>query len=285
MSRRLLRLIAISTILPLSVGAATYYFTHHPEVGRQLSGTSPVVIAGILGLYIVGIVALAMVTVATVRLCQINLRSQESLLLTAYSSIVNFFGPLQSGPAFRAVYLKSRHKLNLRKYAGASLLYYFFYGSMSLVLLLSGVLKWWLLPVIAAGWLAAFFARKLSFVAARLRGLNTKNWQTLAAATALQLLIVTIIYYVELRTVAPGTHLSQAIIYSGAASLSLFVSLTPGAIGFRESFLLFSQNLHHINSSTIVAANILDRALYIVLLLGLAVAIFATHARRQLRIN
>jgi uncharacterized membrane protein YbhN (UPF0104 family) len=83
--------------------------------------------------------------------------------------------------------------------------------------------------------------------------------------------------------VAPGTHFSQAVIYSGAANLSLFVALTPGAIGFRESFLLFSRHLHHISNSSIVAANIIDRAMYIILLLILALFIFATHSQRRLK--
>jgi cell division protein FtsL len=43
--------------------------------------------------------------------------------------------------------------------------------------------------------------------------------------------------------------------------------------------------LHHISNSTIVAASILDRAMYIVLLLTMALLIFATHARRQLNIK
>ncbi|HEY5152784.1 MAG TPA: hypothetical protein VII55_02310, partial [Candidatus Saccharimonadales bacterium] len=86
-----------------------------------------------------------------------------------------------------------------------------------------------------------------------------------------------------LRSVAPATRFSQAIIYTGAANLALFVSLTPGAIGFRESFLVFSRHLHHISDNTIVAVNILDRSVYIVFLLILAVFIFGTHAQRSLK--
>jgi uncharacterized membrane protein YbhN (UPF0104 family) len=105
----------------------------------------------------------------------------------------------------------------------------------------------------------------------------------MALATAAQIAAVSLIYFLELRNVAPGTHFSQAIIYTGAANLALFVSLTPGAIGFRESFLLFSQNLHHVSGSTIVAASILDRAVYVLVLAGLAAYIFGSHAARRLK--
>ena len=129
------------------------------------------------------------------------------------------------------------------------------------------------------------WATKGSPVSQKLKGLDLKNWYYLAAATALQVGLVAVIYYVELHNLDPSIGISRALIYTGAANLALFVSLTPGAIGFRESFLLFSQNLHHITTATIVAANILDRAIYITLLLLLAVFIFGSHANQRLRIS
>jgi uncharacterized membrane protein YbhN (UPF0104 family) len=90
--------------------------------------------------------------------------------------------------------------------------------------------------------------------------------------------MVVIIYYTELRSLS---HVSfgQALIYAGAADFALFVSLTPGAIGFRESFLLFSRDLHHIGSGTIAAASLIDRAIYIILLGILFVIALSFHAK------
>jgi uncharacterized membrane protein YbhN (UPF0104 family) len=61
--------------------------------------------------------------------------------------------------------------------------------------------------------------------------------------------------------------------------------LTPGAIGFREAFLIFSQNLHHIPNDIIVAANILDRAVYIVFLCLLFLVVLALHANKTLQVK
>ncbi len=280
---RAIRSVAIVGIMATTLAVFVYYFATHPVVRQQLGHTPPIVIVCLLLLYLAGIGALALVTLATLRLCSVRVQPGESLLLTAYSSIVNFFGPLQSGPAFRAVYLKKKHGINLKNYTTATLVYYFFYGGFSAVLLLSTWLKWWLLPLVAAGLLVAYSASRSKKVASRLQKLDLQGWYYLAIATAAQVFIVTLIYYIELRTISPGIHLAQALVYSGAANLSLFVSLTPGAIGFRESFLVFSQHLHHISNGTIVAANILDRAMYIILLLLLAAAIFATHARSRLQ--
>jgi len=277
--------VATIAVLAATITAFIWYFVSHPEVGQQLSQTSPKVLITILALDLIGIVVLAFVTIASVRLCKVRLRLPDSLLLTMYTAIVNFFGPLQSGPAFRAVYLKKVYNVSLKRYASAALVYYCIYGGLSVALLLSGVLKWWLIPIMLAGALCVLAIGRSKRFRPRLEQLDLHGWYYLALATMVQVAVVTLIYYTELRMVAPGTDFSQALIYTGAANLALFVSFTPGAIGFRESFLLFSQNLHHVSDSTIVAANILDRALYIVLLGILALIIFGTHAKRHLDIK
>ncbi len=279
------RPVAAVAIIVATVTAFAYYFAHNPSVGQQLQRTSLTTMATVLVLYFCTIGALALINSSTIRLCKLRMKSSESLLLTAYSSVVNFFGPLQSGPAFRAVYLKQKYRINLKHYATATFVYYFFYAAFSGIFLLSGLLRWWsVLPLVLG--LGAIIALRNGFLSgARLSKLDLTGWYYLAGATLLQVSLVAVIYYIELRSISPGIELWQAIVYTGAANFALFVSLTPGAIGFRESFLLFSQRLHHIDSSTIVAVNILDRAMYVILLLVLALFIFGTHASRRLGVK
>lgn len=282
MKRVTWRPVAAIIILTATTAAFLYYFATHPVVRHQLQQTKPLTIAIILLLYFGTVGSLSMINIGTLKLCRIRMPGAESLLLSSYSSVINFFGPLQSGPAFRAVYLKKKYGLKLRNYTTATFMYYFFYGAFSGMFLLSGLLKWWLLALAVTGLAVALLARRSRWAAPRLAALNLGAWYYLALATFLQVSLVAFIYYAELRTVAPGTHFSQAIVYTGAANLALFVSLTPGAIGFRESFLLFSERLHHISPAAIVSANIIDRAMYITLLLIMALFIFGTHARRSL---
>lgn len=274
-------------VLAISVLSATAivfwrYFATHPSVRHQLGDTSAVLIVALLCLYLGTVFALVLIFGATLRLCKLELKSSENVMLTAYSSVINFFGPLQSGPAFRAIYLRKKYGLRLGNYTSATLVYYFFYGGFSVLFLLSGLLKWWLIVALMLLVAFGYSVRGNQLVKRRLAGLDLKGWYYLMLATFLQVTLVAAIYFVELRSFAPATHLSQAIVYAGAANLALFVSLTPGAIGFRESFLLFSQNLHDISTSTIVAANILDRSIYVVLMLMLAVYIFISHTARRL---
>ena len=277
------RPIAAISVVIVTAAVFVLYFVQHPSVRHQLSHISLTVLLSLLALYALSIAALALTTLATLRLCRLKVEAKEGLLLTAYSAVVNFFGPLQSGPAFRAVYLKKKYRLDLKLFAMASLGYLLFWGIYSMIFLLSGLLKWWLVPLSILSLLAGLALLRSKWMAPRLKQLDLRNWYYLAIATLLQMVFVTLVYFVELRTVAPGTGFGQAVTYTGAANLALYVSLTPGAIGFRESFLVFSQHLHHISNSTIVAANILDRAVYIVLLALLAVLIFATHASDRLK--
>jgi uncharacterized membrane protein YbhN (UPF0104 family) len=160
--------------------------------------------------------------------------------------------------------------------------YYFFFASYSGIFLLSGLLKWWLVPLVLIGLVIIFVISRNQSVSRHLREIDMRAWYYLAGATLLQVSLVATIYYTELHTLSSKVSVSQAIIYTGAANFALFVSLTPGAIGFRESFLVFSQHLHHISGGLIVSANILDRSMYMVLLLILSIFLLLTHARKQL---
>ena len=282
MRSKLWRIVLAIFVLVLTISVFVYYFVTNSSIRQQLSNTSLFTIVLLLVLYMCTIGALMLITAATLRLCGIKITLRENMLLNAYTTVINFFGPLQSGPAFRAVYLKKTHKLSLKKYATATLVYYFFFALISGAFLMSGVLKWWLVPIVLVIGLTLYLIRKSSVVTSRFSGIDFNNWYFLAAATLLQLSLVATIYFVELHTLSPRVSVSQAIIYTGAADFALFVSITPGAIGFREAFLVFSRRLHHISSALIISANILDRVMYLLLLIFLALFIVVVHAKRQL---
>jgi uncharacterized membrane protein YbhN (UPF0104 family) len=105
----------------------------------------------------------------------------------------------------------------------------------------------------------------------------------LLVSTMVQLFLVSIIYYIELKTVSKSVSFKHALVYSGAANFALFVALTPGAIGFRESFLLLSRRLHHISTSVILAASIIDRGVYLVFLAILFVFVIVFHVGKRLK--
>jgi uncharacterized membrane protein YbhN (UPF0104 family) len=274
MSRKTLRTIIAVAVLIATVVVFTIYFRDHPEIIKSLESIPLTTIALLFGLYGLFMVSLAWIQRATLELCDIEMGRKESTLLVSYSSIINFFGPLQSGPAFRAAYLKKKYNVSLKKYALATLVYYGLYALFSAILIAAFVIGWGVVVLC----LLAFVTAPLALRIKRFRTLKLKSVLHLAAATLSQVFILSVIYFVEVYSLMPHVTYVQTLVYTGAANFALFVSLTPGAIGFRESFLLFSQKLHDINGAIIAGASVIDRSVYILMLLVLAGIIFGFHA-------
>lgn len=287
MPPRYLKRAAAILVIVLTLGGFTYYLAKHPTAWQQLSHVGAGTILLLLALYGLTIVALLFVLEGTLELCATKMGRQESLLLTIYTAIINFFGPLQSGPGFRAIYLKRRHGTKLKNYALATLMYYGFYAAFSGLFLLSGLLPArWLGTLAVAGLVLVILALYYNVPGLRrLKQLRLQGAFKLGIATFVQLALIAVIYFIELRTVSPHVHFGQAVSYAGAANFSLFVSFTPGAIGFRESFLLFSRQIHHVSSNSIVSASLLDRGIYVVFLGILFLLVLATHAKKRLQVR
>lgn len=275
-------------ILAATIVVFIRYAATHPELFKQLGDTHPALIGLLVVLYLVWFGALVVILRVSLQLYGKTMTKQENLLLNAYSTLINFFGPGQSGPAFRGLYLKKRVGLRFKSYIFATLLYYGFYAVISAFMLFVGSRPWWqtVLVMTAAALGSTVVIRwygKKSHI--KEAGMNLINLGWLFAATAVQMLAQLAIFYAELRSVDSTISFAQALTYTGAANFALFVALTPGAIGIREAFLIFSQGLHHISQAIIIAANVIDRAVYLVFLGILFVLVLSLHAKDKLRLN
>lgn len=272
-------------IIVLTFGAFAYYLTKHPAVVDEILSVHPATTLLLLVLYIGMTGTLMLVLSSQLLLYKKTMGVQENFLLNAYSSLINFFGPGQSGPGLRAIYLKKKYGVKLRQYFVATLLYYACFAVISACFAFIGSRPWWqtVLVVLAA---AGMSAGVIYWATHRRRQTDTvpisKLLISLFLATLLQLVLQAIIFYVELRSIDNTISVSQVITYTGVANFALFVALTPGAIGIRESFLLFSEGLHHISHGTVIAASVLDRAVYLVFLGVLFMLVISMHAKKRL---
>lgn len=276
-------------IIGLTVVAFIYYSSKHPDILDRVRHIPLGTLAILLGLYGLAFLAYALVTRGSLRIYKKTMSKQENILFNAYSSLINFFGPGQSGPAFRGVYLKKRHNLSLKQYILTTLLYFGFYAAISAMMMFVGTRPWWqtMLLIVAVSVVSFLVIRRYKKRAhvGEEAHLNLKNVAWIFGATAAQLTIQFVIYAVELHNVGSTASFGQILAYTGVANFALFVALTPGAIGIRESFLLFSQNLHHIDSQMIVAANVIDRAVYLIFLGLLFILVISLHAKDKLHIS
>ena len=288
--KRYIKTVVALIIVAATIIAFTHYLATHPQTVDRLHEMSLTSLALLLGLYTVWFLALVLITRISLRLYSKTMGKQENLLFNAYSSLINFFGPGQSGPIFRGAYLKKRHGLGIKQYVFATLLYYGFYAVMSVLFMLVGTRPWWqtVAGMVAAAGISFVLIRWYAAKKAKIEnesGLNFINVGLLFGATALQMVAQVGIYAIELHTAGAQASFGQVLAYTGVANLALFVALTPGAIGIRESFLLFSEGLHHMQSAIIVAANVIDRAVYLVFLGLLFILVLSMHAKDKLKIN
>lgn len=284
-----LRTILATAILIATAGAFAHYITRHPEIIEQLTQISPWVLITLLTLCAATFFVYMIITRVSLRMYQKTMPMQEQFLFNAYSSLINFFGPGQSGPIFRGAYLKKRHNLGVKQFALTVLLYLAFYAVINAMLVVVGSRPWWqttllMLGVGTVSWYVIQYYKKRSSISSH-ASLNILNLSSLFGLVAAQITLLAITYGVELRSINPDISIGQILSYAGISNFSLFVALTPGAIGIREAFLVFSQNLHHIDSSTIVGANIIDRAVYLVFLGLLFVFVVTLHAKDKLNIK
>ncbi len=291
MARKHVKNILIVLVLLLTLAAFVLFFVKHPQYWQDLKQVSPWWIVAVVALNIPMVGLLVLIYDTCLGLCGKHIAWKENFLLTSYSSIINFFGPLQSGPGVRAAYLKTRHKVRLRDYTLATLLYYAMFAFFSALFLLVGSRPWWqtlLALVIVVGvstWLIRTFIKRDQHPGDSHFHLNRGLVIKLAFVTFLQVLLTAITYFVELKAVNPHIGWHQALSYAGAANFALFVSLTPDAIGFREAFLVLSQNLNHVSTANIFSANVIDRTSYVIFLGLLFLVVLATHAKGRLRIR
>ena len=285
-----LRPILSVVLLAMALAIGVYYLASHRNLLRQLAHTHLEVIFIVLVLYVAMFGVLLLILNASIKICHGRLSKSENVKLNAHSLLINFFVPGQGGPVYRGYYLHKHQQLKVKNYVIVVLMYYACYALISVFMLLVGSLHWWqtVLALLGVALLGVIAIRKYSDrakIRKKTLDLSAVNISYLFLATILQAIVQLIIYTTELHSVNSHISISQIITYTGAANLALFVSLTPGAIGIREAFLLFTNHLHHISSANVILANVIDRSVYLVFLLTLIIFIVGQNVRKKVRLS
>jgi len=285
-SSRLVKLILSLVIIIITLVLFVNYAFSHPEIFEPLLQINPIVILVLLFGFLVIVCINAFVLHHSIKLINKSIPIKDNLLITAYSSIVNFFGPLQSGPGFRAIYLKSKYGIKLKDFLIGTIIFYVFFGLFNAgVIFLAFSLHYQQSVAFFATFIflvVTFIILKIINKNRRFLYVNNMSFWMITLSSVLISLLTSLLYYIELLQTGASISLDQAIVYGSTANMSLFVAVTPGAIGIREGFLILSQQLHGIESSSIIAANVIDRSLYVIFLMIVFVIIIVTKSGKYL---
>jgi len=290
---KLFRQLLVVGIIVLTFGIFIWYGASHPKIISTVLGLNPIIIVFLAIAYSLTILANGIILHFSLSYVRRKTSILDNILLTGYSSIVNFFGPLQSGPGFRAVYLKKKYGIEIKKFLLATFVFYLFFGVINLIIvIIAGLVQkpeWRPAIIITALALALLspLLLRLALKKERIRAfigsmrLKDKNFWLIGAGAVGLTLSSGLAYFIELNEISGHIGLGQVLVYTATANLSLFVSLTPGAIGFREAFLIFSQQLHAIPTTTIFAASVIDRAFYVAFLLVMFIVLLVINGRKK----
>ncbi len=270
-----------------------WYIQSHTLAFSKLKNVSLIDVAIVNLLYVASILALAMNLNEVTRFAGKRIALYEALLVTIYSSWANYLIPCQSGPGFRAVYLKARHGVPVKVVMLGTFAYLLWLAAISTCMVLyasftSGGRGALLVAVAILIVVSVTIARHKAGTAIQMKERFAAHIRLVVATgvlTLVQLFLIGVIYYVELTAIDTQISIAQTAGYAGIANLSLLVAITPGAIGIREAFLAISQGIHNIPVETIAAASAVDRASYLVLLAEMSIFIVLSHAKHQFRLG
>jgi uncharacterized protein (TIRG00374 family) len=222
-----------------------------------------------------------------------RMKLTEGVYVAVLSAIGNFFGPLLGGATIRAVYLKKVHNLSYSFFTSTLAGYYvILFAANSLLAILSLLFlrdneHTTGLFIFFAAWLAVMIvlmflrlpkreaiskyerSRVTKFIATAVYDMelgwrrlikNRKLVPKLFFLACCGFAITFITGYLEFGAIGATISLAGLGLFTAVSTSSMLVSLTPGAIGIRESLLLLTSSAMGVTSDQILQVAVIDRA-------------------------
>lgn len=238
----------------------------------------------------------------------------EGVYISILSAVGNFFGPLLGGTSIRAFYLKKYHNLAYSKFASTLIWYYLILFllvsavAIASVLGLSDSKQTESLLVFFSLWLfiVSFFIlfkfplkkdafqnknKIIRFISKVLvdiekgRHIISKDKSLISKlflVSALSFGASLFVSYVEFTLLNISVSVPALGLYTALVSLSLLISITPGAIGIRESILLIVSSTMGVTASDIIQLAVIDRGVHFLLLIVLFIITRSSKLRHFL---
>jgi len=219
---------------------------------------------------------------------EIRLNFKEWLGLSAITSFANLITPFRGGAFARAVYLKNSYdfsySLFLSTLAGIYVVNLFTHGFTGIVLIL--LLKLFhncfnttlflFFTVLCITFLSIIIIcpkfnstkhRQLNKAIEVINGFSAikKNMSIILliiGSTLLNISIVGTMIYFEFKAIGYKAEFLPSMLISTISSLTLFINITPGSLGIKESAMAFSALITNLSISHTLAAALLDRLIH-----------------------
>lgn len=230
----------------------------------------------------------------------VDITAKHSFFILIFTTLGNHLTPFRAGAGFRAVYLRKKFNFPYSQFISTLsgnylvvLLVYSFitlasliwirmergFYSLSLFIFIAGLFSFCLLLSLVRVKTHKLEIRskwKLVSKTASVLKQAVDGWNRILSRRQLVFKLFLIVFagfffvffivFVEFKYVTARTPFASLLLYSGLSNLSLFVSVTPGALGIRESILIIFQNLLNLKTGDILNIAVIDRGLVFITL-------------------
>ncbi len=283
-------------ILVILISWFVGYFYQNIDEFKQLKVVNAVYITPLFFLFTLLLINDGLISKYLLESFNIKLKFKEWFGLSVINTAGNYLTALRGGAVARAIYLKKIHQLSysyfLSTLAGIYIiifLVYSFIGLLTMAFLYYSleIFNVLIFVVFLAVFLSllgiVFFSPKIkktkySFIN---KFVNVINGWYLIKSNRKLLVFIGFISLVNLAIMVSGLllefkvfnieiALSSVLFLTIVSTLSLFISITPGALGIREAIVVFTATVVNIPVSQMLAVSILDRviSLAVIFILG-----------------
>lgn len=295
----------LSPLTIIFIGLFVWYFIGHRDSFKPLLNIGVLTVVLVMFLQFANHMINGVFMKLTVEVFTKKMSLVESVYVAILSAIGNFFGPLLGGTTIRAVYLKKTHNLPYSFFTSTLAAYYLILFAISNVLAIISLLLLGTSPqrsgllVFFSVWLAVLIAlmfarlpdrsklkaldkhKVMNFLWSAIYEIET-GWRRLLKTRGmlfklclLALVVFTVSYLMalfEFKAIHAPISLAALGLYTAISNSSMLISLTPGAIGIRESLLLVTSSTIGVSNAQILQVSVIDRAASFLLLFILYLA-------------
>jgi len=273
-----------------------FYVYQHIDEFRQLKIVNAIYFAPLCILFILFLITNGLVLKYLLEPFDIKLKPKEWFGLSIITTMGNYLTPFRGGAVARAIYLKKVHQFSysyfLSTLAGIYIIVFLvnsFVGIFTLVFLrhFLGVFNILIFTIFLDLFLfllgIVFFSPKVketkySFINKFINVINSwhliksnkKALTVTALISVINVAIMVLMMFLGFRVFGVSISLLSALFLSIVSALSLFISVTPGALGIREAIVAFAAAVINIPVSQALTVSILNRivGLVIIFILG-----------------
>jgi uncharacterized protein (TIRG00374 family) len=302
--------------LVIVLGVFAYFvYANFPDFGILLR-IKPFEFAILCGLFVLTLVLNGIFLKLQLKEFDVNISLREAFLLSVASTFGNNFLPFQGGAGIRAVYLKAKYKFSysyfIASLAGLYVISFFstaVLGIFSIVLLYltRGIFNWIIFllffgllvgTVVMININSSHLKLLPTFIQSKVKLIlegweiiskSKKNLTIMSVLTSLNIMLAAFIMFYEFQildvNLLDGSNpgMIDTMLISNLGVLSMFINITPSALGIKELILVASAGVLKISQSEIFVVSILERVFsYVVLVI---VGPFSMYLLRETRMS